>query len=254
MIFSACGVPRGPLDAGVDVLGVLAEDHDVHPLRVRDRRRRAREVPDRADAGVQVQHLPQRDVEAADAAADRRRQRPLDGDLVRANRLERVVRQPLAVLLLGLLAGRHLEPGDLLLAAERLLHGRVEHADAGAPDVGPRAVSFNKRNNGIVRNDEPSGLARDRGTLGRRFQNCESRHSRFRFRSHHRHTIGRSSQKLWKSLWKSDAGVHIAPRQSAVSSGLHHDGARTDATAVRKPGTTPQRRRKHAIILNADVH
>ena len=30
MTFSACGVPLGPLDAGVDVLGVLAEDHDVH--------------------------------------------------------------------------------------------------------------------------------------------------------------------------------------------------------------------------------
>ena len=32
----------GQLDAGVHVLGVLAEDHDVHLLRVRHRRRRAR--------------------------------------------------------------------------------------------------------------------------------------------------------------------------------------------------------------------
>ena len=88
--------PARPLDAGVDVLGVLAEDDDVHQLGTRDRRRRAREVAHRPHAGVEVEHLAQRDVQAADAAADRRRQRPLDGDLVGLDRLERVVRQPLA--------------------------------------------------------------------------------------------------------------------------------------------------------------
>ena len=74
----------GPLDAGVHVLGVLAEDDDVHLLGLRHRRRRALEVAHRPDAGVEVEHLAQRDVQAADAAADRRRQRPLDRDLVRA--------------------------------------------------------------------------------------------------------------------------------------------------------------------------
>ena len=87
-----------PLDAGVDVLGVLAEDHDVHQLGTLDRRRHALEVAHRAHAGVEVEHLAQRHVQAADAAADRRGQRPLDGDLVVLDRLERVVRQPLAVL------------------------------------------------------------------------------------------------------------------------------------------------------------
>ena len=82
----------GPLDAGVHVFGVLAEDDDVHALGVRDRRRRAVEVADRPDAGVEVQHLTQRDVQAADAAADRRRQRPLDRDFVGLDRFERVVR------------------------------------------------------------------------------------------------------------------------------------------------------------------
>src|SRR6185312_352289 len=53
------------------------------------------------------------------------------------------------------------------------------------------------------------------------------------FRSHHPARVTRSSQKLWKSLWKSDSTVHVAPRQSAISSGLHHDGARTGATRVR---------------------
>ncbi len=80
----ALGLRRalGKLDARVDVFGVLAEDDDVHPLGVRDRRRRTREVPHRTKAGVQVEHLPQRHVQAADAAADRRRQRSLDCDFV----------------------------------------------------------------------------------------------------------------------------------------------------------------------------
>ena len=114
MIFSACGVPLRPLDAGVDVFGVLAEDDDVHPLGMRDGRRRAGEVAHRPHARIEIEHLAQRDVEAADAAADRRGQRTLDRDLVGADGLERVVRQPLAVLFLGLLAGRHLEPDDPL--------------------------------------------------------------------------------------------------------------------------------------------
>ena len=89
---------------------------------------------------------------------------PLMATLYDADGLERVVRQPLAVLLLGLLAGRHLEPRDLLLAAERLLDGGVEHADARAPDVGPGAVTFDIRNDRIVGNDEPAALARDGGS------------------------------------------------------------------------------------------
>ena len=74
---------RRPLDAGVDVFGVLAEDDDVHQLGMLDRRGHALEVADRAHAGVEVEHLAQRHVQAADAAADRRRQRSLDRDLVR---------------------------------------------------------------------------------------------------------------------------------------------------------------------------
>ena len=70
------------LDAGVDVLGVLAEDHHVHVLGRLDRRGHAREVAHRADAGVEVELLPERHVERAEAAADRRGERALDGDQV----------------------------------------------------------------------------------------------------------------------------------------------------------------------------
>ena len=45
------------LDAGVDVLGVLAENHHVHLLRCLDGRWHALEPAHRAQAHVQIQHL-----------------------------------------------------------------------------------------------------------------------------------------------------------------------------------------------------
>jgi hypothetical protein len=66
-----------------------------------------------------------------------RGQRALDAHEVRLERCQRLVGQPAVEELLGLLAGVDLGPGDLLLAAELLAHRGVEHAHAGAPDVGP---------------------------------------------------------------------------------------------------------------------
>ena len=68
------------LDAGVDVLRVLAEDHHVDLLGLLHRRGHALEVAHRAQADVEVELLAQRDVQRADAAADRRGQRALDRD------------------------------------------------------------------------------------------------------------------------------------------------------------------------------
>ena len=96
MTFFDLGRARGPLDAGVDVLRVLAEDHHVDVARALHRARHAREPADRAQADVEVEHLAQRHVQRADAAADRRGERPLDADQVLAEGVERLVRQPLA--------------------------------------------------------------------------------------------------------------------------------------------------------------
>ena len=148
------GRAGGVLDAGVDVFGVLAEDHHVDLLRMLHRRRHALEPAHRAQADVQVEHLPQRDVQRADAAADRRGQRALDADEVLAERLDRLVRQPVVELLEALLAGVDFHPRDLPLAAVGLLDGGVEHADAGAPDVRAGAVAFDERDDRIVRHDE----------------------------------------------------------------------------------------------------
>src|SRR5262249_44349142 len=141
---------RRPLDTRVDVLGVLAEDHHVHVLGPLHRARHAREVAHGAQADVEVQLLAQRDVQRADAAADRRSERALDPDQVLAEGRERVGRHPFAGLVEGLLAGQHLEPGDAALAPVRLLHGGVEHARGGAPDVAARAVALDVGDDGIV--------------------------------------------------------------------------------------------------------
>ena len=67
------------LQPGVQPLGVLADDDQVDVLVGRlDARQRA----DGADAGVQVESLPQPDVDRAEALADRRGARPLEGDAV----------------------------------------------------------------------------------------------------------------------------------------------------------------------------
>ena len=86
MTFLRLGALRRPLDAGVDVLGVLAEDHHVDLLGPLHRAGHALEVAHRAQADVEVEHLAQRDVERADAAADRRGERALDADEVLAER------------------------------------------------------------------------------------------------------------------------------------------------------------------------
>ena len=155
------GRAGGPLDAGVDVLGVLAEDHHVDFLGMLDRRRHALEPAHRPQADVQIEQLTQRDVERPDAAADRRRQRTLDADVVLAERLDRLVRQPGVELLEALFAGVDFLPRDLPLAAVRFLDRGVEHAHAGAPDVGAGAVAFDERDDRIVRHDELSVAARD---------------------------------------------------------------------------------------------
>src|SRR2546427_4858048 len=84
--------PGRVLDAGVDVLGVLPEDHHVDLLGPLHRARHPLEPADRAEADEQVEHLPQRDVEGADAATDGSGQRALDADQVRAEGFDRLVR------------------------------------------------------------------------------------------------------------------------------------------------------------------
>ena len=72
------------LEAGVQILGVLANDHEVHVLKpARD----ARQVGDRSQVRKEVERLPDLDVDAGEPATDRRRDRALERDVVPPNGL-----------------------------------------------------------------------------------------------------------------------------------------------------------------------
>jgi hypothetical protein len=85
-----------------------------------DWRRHALEPAHRPQADVQIQQLPKRDVERPDAAADRRRQRTLDANVVLAERVDRLIRKPRVELLEALFAGVDFLPRDLPRAANAL--------------------------------------------------------------------------------------------------------------------------------------
>ena len=159
---------RLPLDAGVDVLGVLAEDDHVGLRRVLERARYAAEVPHRAQADIEVELLPERDVQRADTAADRRRHRALDRDRELLHGLERLLRQPdvLAVEPRRLLAGVDLHPADLALARIRLLDGRVDDVLHHGGDVDPDPVALDERDDRI----RGHGLAGDDLLAARRLR------------------------------------------------------------------------------------
>ncbi len=162
-------------DAGVNVFRVLAEDHHVHFFRMPDRRGYALEPANRTKTDEQVEHLAQRHVQRADAAADRRRERTFDPHQIFSERVDGLVGQPVVELLEALLSGVDLHPRDLAFAAVRVLHSGVEHAHARAPDVGARSVAFDERDDRIVGHSETPVAMHD-GRAGRRCQRTRVRH------------------------------------------------------------------------------
>ena len=160
--------PLLELDAGVDVLGVLTEDHHVDLLRRLHGRGDALEPAHRAQADIEVEELAQRDVQRADAAADGRRERALDRDQVLAAGGDGLVRQPSVEELVGLLARVDLEPVDLAAAAVGLGDGGVEDAHRGAPDVRARAVAFDEGDDRVCGHHQLAVLDADLGAAGGR--------------------------------------------------------------------------------------
>ena len=123
------------LEAGVEILGVLADDDQIDVL---EAARHAGEVAHRAQVGVEVERLAQPDVDAGEALADRRRHRPLQRHLVRPDRVEQRHRQRLSVLLEGDDAGVLPVPVDVET-------GGREDTDDGGGDLGTDAVAGNQR-------------------------------------------------------------------------------------------------------------
>ena len=148
------GRALAPLDAGVNVLGILAEDDDVEQFGMPDRGRDAGKVVHGAPADVEVEELAEGDVQAADAAADGRGEGALDGDVVLADGVEGLLREPVVDSFEGFLAGERLDPVDGAAAVVGALDGGVEDGAGGAPDIGANAVAFDEGNDGIVRHEE----------------------------------------------------------------------------------------------------
>ena len=84
------GVSRLVLDPRVEVFGVLADDHEVDVVVARAH---ALVGLARTEAGVEAELVAQRDVDRAEPVADRRRDRPLQRDLVLLDRRERLLGQ-----------------------------------------------------------------------------------------------------------------------------------------------------------------
>ena len=134
------------------------------------RRRDACKVADGAYAGIQVQNLPQGDVERANASTDRRGQGPLDGDEVLANGFEGIVREPLVESVFCLFPCEHLEPHDLPRIPVGMPDGMVEDMLRGGPYIRSYAVAFDEWNDGPVRHVQSALLHRNGLAFGRRDQ------------------------------------------------------------------------------------
>ena len=120
------------LDPGVEVLGVLADDDQVDVV---EARAHALVGLARPHLRVEVETLAEADVDRAEAAADRRRDRALERRAVLADRVEHLVGQRVAAVLL-----HHVGAGLLDVPLE-LDAGRLEHAAGRLGQLRARAVA-----------------------------------------------------------------------------------------------------------------
>ena len=123
------------LDAGVEVLGVLAHDDQIDVV---EARADAGIALDRPHLRVHVELLAERHVDGAEAAADGRRDRPLQRDAGLADRVEHLRRQRVAAVPL-----HHVGAGLLHVPVE-LDAGRLEHTARRLGELRPGAVAGNQ--------------------------------------------------------------------------------------------------------------
>jgi hypothetical protein len=123
------------LDSGVEILRVLAHDDQVDLLEpCADARIRLA----RPHLAVEVEALPQRDVDGAEAAADGRCDRALEGDPGLTDRVEDVVRQGVPAVLLHHVGTR------LAHVPVEVDTGRLQHAPRRVGQLRPGSVSGNE--------------------------------------------------------------------------------------------------------------
>ena len=105
-------------------------------------------------ADIQIEHLAQGDVERTDAAAHWRGQGAFDPDEEFVERLDSVVGEPVVEFLKGGFTSIDFKPGHFAFAGGGLLHGGIEDASTGRPNIGAGAVAADEGNDGIFRDVE----------------------------------------------------------------------------------------------------
>jgi hypothetical protein len=135
--------PHPVLDAGVQVLGVLADDDQVD---VGVARLDAGHAAGRAHVGIELQSQPQPHVHAAKAGADRGRDRSLDRHPVATNAFEDALRERRPLRRDGRLAGLLHLPGE----ADP---GRLQDTDSGLGELGADPIA----------GDQSDGVGHGRG-------------------------------------------------------------------------------------------
>ena len=123
------------LESRIQILGILADDDEVHAVVARGDRRN---VPNRPQVGEELQRLAQADVHAREPAANRGRQRTFERHLVPDDRVEQFGRQRRAVLLDGGGTGKVRLPFDVEPRG-------FEHVDDGIRDLRADPVARNQR-------------------------------------------------------------------------------------------------------------
>ena len=138
------------LDAGVEVLGVLAHDDQVDVL---EAAAHARVALARPDLRVHVELVAESDVDRAEADADRSRDRPLQRDARLADRVEHLVGKRVAAVLLHHVGAR---VADVPVELDA---GRLEHAPRRLRQLGTGAVPGDQ-NDSVCHGGETSGAVR----------------------------------------------------------------------------------------------
>ena len=152
-------------DSGVDVFRVFAENDHVHFFRSFDGSFNAVEIAHGTQADKQIQILPQRDIQAADASAHRSGEGAFDADEVRAESFHRFIRKPGAQIVKRFLPGKNFIPCDGTPALISLGYGCVNDTGGRRPYFRTGSITDDERNDGPVRNAKPAVLHGDGCTV-----------------------------------------------------------------------------------------
>ena len=142
--FFGFGSSGHPLDTGIDIFSVFAEDVHIDLLGLFYGRDHTSEPAYGTQADIEVEFLTQSDVQRTDTASDWGCQRAFDSDTIVAEGLHGLVGQPGAGLFEGFTSGQDLFPKDSSSSVVCFFDSGVNHLLGSGRDFGTYSVSFDK--------------------------------------------------------------------------------------------------------------